>query len=350
MSEMKLSQFNYFLPEELIAFKPNKDRRKDRLMVLHKDTLEIEHKTFYDVVDYFSEDDLMVFNNTKVFPAVLYGKKEKNEADIEVFLLRELVPEQKIWDTLVYPARKIRIGNKLFLDNNLVAEVIDNTTSRGRTIRFLYNGTNEELKKDIRKQGLAPLPPFISRENKPEDFKHFSSPFSKIEGAVAAPTASTHFDELLLKKLELIGVNFAELTLHAGIGNYTKILVEDLSKHKVDSEQVIITRETAKIVNNALEASKKVCAVGTTVVKSLETPVTTYNRVDPFDGWTIKFIYPPYKIRIPNCLITNFQLPLTPMLMVVAAFGGYRFVMRAYEEAVNMKYRFGPFGDAMLII
>ncbi len=347
---MKLSQFNYFLPEDQIPLKPNKDRTQDRLMVLHRDTLEIEHKKFSDIVDYFDEGDLMVFNNTKIFPAILYGKKEKNKADIEVFLLRELVPEQKIWDALVSPARKIRIGNKLYFDNNLVAEVIDNTTSRGRTLRFTYPGTNEDLKKLIRKMGAAPLPPFIDRKPKNEDFKWFSSPFAKNEGAVAAPTAATHFDKILLKKLELIGVDFAEITLHAGIGNYARIEVNDLSKHKVDSERVIIPPETAEKVNKTLDAGKKVCAVGTTVVKSLETPVTTYDRVDPFDGWTVKFIYPPYKIRVPNALISNFQLPQTPMLMIVAAFGGYRFVMRAYQEAVDEGYRFGPFGDAMLIL
>jgi S-adenosylmethionine:tRNA ribosyltransferase-isomerase len=347
---MKLSQFDYFLPEELIALKPNKDRQEDKLMVLHRDTLEIEHKKFKDVIDYFSDGDLMVFNNTKIFPAILKGKKEKTDAEIEVFLLRELVEDQKLWDVLVYPARKIRIGNKLFFENDLMAEVIDNTTSRGRTIRFLYSGSSEDLKNQLRKMGQVPLPPFIKREPKNDDIKYYTSPFSKYEGAVAAPTASTHFDKIMLKRLELVGVNFAEITLHAGISNYAKIEVEDLSKHKVDSETVIIPKETADIVNDTLDKGKKVCAVGTTVVKSLETPVTTLNRLDPYEGWTTKFIFPPYQIRIPNMLITNFQLQKTPMLMTVAAFGGYRFVMRAYEEAVEKEYKFGPFGDAMLIL
>lgn len=347
---MKLSQFNYFLPDDLIALKPRKDRQDDKMMVLHRDTLEIEHKEFRDIVDYFDDGDLLVFNNTKIFPAILKGKKEKTEANIEVFLLRELVPEQKIWDVLVTPARKIRIGNKLYFENDLVAEVIDNTTSRGRTIRFLYSGGSEELKNHLRKMGTVPLPSFIKRESKPDDSKYYTTPFSKYEGAVAAPTAGSHFDKLILKKLELKGAGFAEITLHAGISNYSRIEVEDLSKHKIDSERAIVTQETVDKVNRTLEKGKKVCAVGTTVVKSLETPVTTSDRLDPYDGWTIKFIFPPYKVRIVNMLISNFQLPLTPMLMTVASFGGFRFVMRAYEEAVEHEYKFGPFGDVMLIV
>lgn len=347
---MKLSQFDYFLPEDLIALKPIKDRQNDRLLVLHKETGEVEHKHFKDIIDYFGDGDVMVFNNTKIFPAVLNGKKEKTEADIEVFLLRELKAEQKLWDVLVSPARKIRIGNKLYFENDLVAEVIDNTTSRGRTIRFLYSGDSEELKTKLKKMGAVPLPPFIDRDSKPDDMKHYQSPFSKHEGAVAAPTAGTHFDNILLKKLEIKGVGFGEITLHAGIGNYMKIEVEDLSKHKIDSEQIELPKRTAEMVNNAKDKRKRVCAVGTTVVKTLETPVTTHDRVDPFEGWTVQFIYPPYRVRVPNALISNFQLPQTPMLMTVAAFGGYRQTMRVYEEAVKNEYKFGPFGDAMLII
>lgn len=347
---MKLSQFDYFLPEELIASKPNRDRMNDKLMVLNRKTLDIDHKKFENIIEYFDDGDRLVFNNTKVFPAVLKGKKEKTEADIEVFLLRELIPENKIWDVLVTPARKIRIGNKLYFDNDLVAEVIDNTTSRGRTVRFLFNGDSEDLKKLIRKMGRVPLPPFIEREPKNDDFNNYLSPFSSEEGAVAAPTAGSHFDKILLKKFEIKGIDFSKITLHAGIGNYTRIEVEDLSKHKPDSERVIINAETAKEINSTLDNEKTVCAVGTTVVKTLETPVTTLNRLDPFDGWTVQFIYPPHVVRIPNALITNFQLPMTPMLMTVAAFGGYRFVKRAYEEAVDKGYKFGPFGDAMLII
>ncbi|MBN2893255.1 MAG: tRNA preQ1(34) S-adenosylmethionine ribosyltransferase-isomerase QueA [Bacteroidales bacterium] len=347
---MKLSQFEYFLPEELIALKPIKDRQIDRLMVVHRDTGEVEHREFKDIIEYFGDGDVMVFNNTKIFPAVLNGKKEKTEADIEVFLLRELKAEQKLWDVLVSPARKIRIGNKLYFENDLVAEVIDNTTSRGRTIRFLYNGDSEELKQKLKKMGSVPLPPFINRDSKPEDAKHYQNPFSKHEGAVAGPTAGAHFDENLLKKLEIKGVNFGEITLHAGIGNYMRIEVEDLSKHKVDSEQIELPQITADIVNAAKDARKRICAVGTTVVKTLETPVTTLDRVDPYSGWTVQFIYPPYRVRVPNALISNFQLPQTPMLMTVAAFGGYRQMMKIYDDAVKMEYRFGPFGDAMLII
>jgi S-adenosylmethionine:tRNA ribosyltransferase-isomerase len=347
---MKLSQFDYFLPEDLIALKPNKDRMEDKLMIVNRKTQEIEHKKFIDILEYFKDGDRMVFNNTKIFPAVLKGKKEKTEADIEVFLLRELIPENKVWDALVTPARKIRIGNKLYFDNDLVAEVIDNTTSRGRTIRFLYSGENDELKKLLRKMGNVPLPPFINREAKSEDFNHYMSPFSKHEGAVAAPTAGSHFDKILLKKMELRGVSFSEITLHAGIGNYSRIEVEDLSKHKPDSERVIVSQQTSQEINDTLDNQKLVCAIGTTVVKALETPVTTLNRLDPFDGWTVQFIYPPFKVRIPNAMLSNFQLPMTPMIMTVAAFGGYRLVMQAYDEAVKFNYKFGPFGDAMLII
>ncbi len=347
---MKLSQFDFFLPEEQIAIKPNKNRMNDKLMVLNKKTLDIEHKKFSDIYDYFNEGDRLVFNNTKIFPAILKGKKEKTDADIEVFLLRELIPENKIWDVLVTPARKIRIGNKLYFDNDIVAEVIDNTTSRGRTIRFLYNGDSDDLKKLIRKMGHVPIPKFINREVKNDDFNNFSSPFSKHEGAVAAPTAGSHFDKVLLKKLELKGVDFSQVTLHAGIGNYTRIEVEDLSKHKPDSERVIVDRKAVEEINKTLDTGKNLCAVGTTVVKSLETPVTTQNRLDVFDAWSVKFIFPPYRIRIPNMLITNLQLPMTSMMMTVAAFAGYRFTMRAYEEAVDKGYKFGPLGDAMLII
>lgn len=347
---MKLSNFYYYLPDELIPLKPQNDRSKDRLMVLHRKTGQIEHRQFSDIVEYFNEGDLLVFNNTKIFPAVLKGKKERTEADIEVFLLRELIPQNHVWDALVTPARKIRIGNKLYFDNDLVAEVIDNTTSRGRTIRFLYKGTSEELKKLIRSMGNVPLPPFINRDFDPKDLQYVDSPFAKVEGSVAAPTAGAHFDKIIIKKLELKNVNFAEITLHAGIGNYSNIEVEDLVKHKPDSERVIITPQTAELINKTLDNNKKVCAVGTTVLKALETSVTTYNRVDPYDGWTVLFIFPPYQIRIANALISNFQIPYTPMLMAVCAFGGYKNVMHAYEVAVQERYNFGPFGDAMLII
>lgn len=347
---MKLSQFAFFLPEDLIALKPVKDRQNEKLLVLHRDTGEVEHRKFKDILEYFDDGDAMIFNNTKIFPAILNGKKEKTEADIEVFLLRELSSEQKLWDVLVSPARKIRIGNKLYFSDNLVAEVIDNTTSRGRTIRFLYSGEGSELRNKLKKMGIVPLPPFINRNVKSDDSKHYQSPFSKYEGAVAAPTASTHFDEILLKKLEIKGINFGEITLHAGIGNYMRIEVEDLSKHKIDSEQIVLPQKTADIINKAKDNKKRICAIGTTVIKTLETPVTTENKVVPYEGWTVKFIFPPYQVRVSNALISNFQLPQTPMLMTVAAFAGYRLTMRVYEEAIKKEYKFGPFGDAMLII
>ncbi len=347
---MKLSQFEYYLPKELLAEYPLENPDEDRLMVLHRKTGEIEHKLFKDIVDYFDEDDVMVFNNSTVFPSVLRGKKEKTEADIEVFLLRELNPEQKLWDVLVNPARKIRIGNKLYFDEGLVAEVIDNTTSRGRTIRFLYEGDHESFRKLLDKLGTIPLPPYIHRRPEPIDLERHNHPFAKVRGSIVMPTAAMHFTKLTLKKLEVVGAKFAEITLHAGLGNFRDIEVEDLNKHKIDAEELFISPETAQMVNEAKDNKKQVCAVGTTVVKALETSTTTTNHVDPFEGWTNKFIFPPYQIKIPTMLISNFQLPKTPMLMIVAAFGGYHQVMEAYEIAVKEGYRFGSYGDAMLIL
>ncbi len=347
---MKLSQFDYYLPEELIATYPSDDPDKDRLMVVNRKTQEIEHREFKDIIEYFEEGDVMVFNNSTIFPAVLRGKKEKTEADIEVFLLRELNPRQRLWDVLVNPARKIRIGNKLYFDEGLVAEVIDNTTSRGRTIRFLYEGDDESFRKLLDRLGAIPLPPYIEREPEDIDMERHSHPFAKRRGSIIAPSAAMHFSKLTLKKLELVGVKFTEITLHAGLGNYRNIEVEDLNKHKIDAEEMQITEEAARIINEAKDNKKQVCAVGTTVVKALETSTTTTARVEPFEGWTNKFIYPPYRVKIPTMLISNLQLPKTPMLMTVAAFGGYDLVMRAYEEAVKEGYRFGNYGDAMLII
>ncbi len=347
---MKLSQFDYYLPEELIAMHPSEDPDKDRLMVVHRKTGKIEHREFKDIIDYFSEGDVMVFNNSTIFPAILKGKKEKTEADIEVFLLRELNREQRLWDVLVNPARKIRIGNKLYFDEGLVAEVIDNTTSRGRTIRFLYEGDDDKFYKLLDKLGSIPLPPYINREPNKEDVERHAHPYAKIRGSVVAPSAAMHFSKLTLKKLELVGVEFTEITLHAGLGNYRNIEVEDLNKHKIDAEEMYIPEETAEIINRAKDNKKQVCAVGTTVVKALETSTTTTARVEPFEGWTNKFIYPPYQIKIPTMLISNFQLPKTPMLMIVAAFGGYNLIMEAYETAVKEGYRFGAYGDAMLIL
>ncbi|WP_439182184.1 tRNA preQ1(34) S-adenosylmethionine ribosyltransferase-isomerase QueA [Carboxylicivirga taeanensis] len=349
---MKLSKFKYKLPEELIALHPADNRDESRLMVLNTQTKEIEHRIFKDVIDYFDDKDVMVFNNTKVFPARLYGNKEKTGAEIEVFLLRELNREQRLWDVLVDPARKIRIGNKLYFgdDDNLVAEVIDNTTSRGRTLRFLYDGSYEEFKETLYGMGETPLPKIINREVLPEDKERYQTIYAKHEGAVAAPTAGMHFSRELMKRLEIKGIDFSEITLHVGLGNFRQVDVEDLTKHKMDSEQIFITEKATDIINNGKDMKKRVCAVGTTVMRTLESSVSTYGHVKPFEGWTNKFIFPPYEFQVANAMITNFHLPLSTLLMMVAAFGGYDFVMDAYNVAVKEKYRFGTYGDAMLII
>lgn len=349
---MKLSQFKYTLPQELIALYPSKNRDESRLMVVHMDTGEIEHKVFKDIVEYFSEHDVLVFNNTRVFPARLYGNKEKTGAEIEVFLLRELNREQRLWDVLVDPARKIRIGNKLYFgeDDMLVAEVIDNTTSRGRTLRFLFDGPYEEFKKTLYSLGKTPLPKFINRPVEPEDNERYQTIFAKHEGAVAAPTAGLHFSRELLKRLEIIGVEFAEITLHVGLGNFRNVDVEDLTKHKVDSERIIISEEASVLINKAKERKNRVCAVGTTVVRTLESSVSTSGMVKPFNGWTNKFIFPPYEFRVPDMLVSNFQLPYSTLLMMVSAFAGYNLLFDAYRIAVKEKYRFGTYGDAMLIL
>ncbi len=349
---MKLSKFKYKLPEELIALHPADNRDESRLMVLNTKTKEIEHKIFKDVIDYFDDQDVMVFNNTKVFPARLYGNKEKTGAEIEVFLLRELNREQRLWDVLVDPARKIRIGNKLYFgdDDNLVAEVIDNTTSRGRTLRFLYDGSYEEFKETLYGMGETPLPKIINREVMPEDKERYQTIYAKHEGAVAAPTAGMHFSRELMKRLEIKGIDFSEITLHVGLGNFRQVDVEDLTKHKMDSEQIFITEQATDIINRGKDRKKRVCAVGTTVMRTLESSVSTYGHVKPFEGWTNKFIFPPYEFQVANAMITNLHLPLSTLMMMVAAFGGYDFVMDAYNVAVKEKYRFGTYGDAMLII
>jgi S-adenosylmethionine:tRNA ribosyltransferase-isomerase len=349
---MKLSQYKYHLPEELIAKHPAKNRDESRLMVLHRDSKNIEHRIFYEIIDYFNEDDVMVFNNTKVFPARLYGNKEKTGAEIEVFLLRELSKEQRLWDVLVDPARKIRIGNKLYFgeDDILVAEVIDNTTSRGRTLRFLFDGEYDEFKKTLYKLGETPLPKFIKREVLPEDKERYQTIFAKHEGAVAAPIAGLHFSRELLKRLEIKGIHFAEITLHVGLGNFRTVDVEDLTKHKMDSEQIMINEEASEIVNKAKDAKKQICAVGTTVMRTLESSVSTTGYLKPFDGWTNKFIFPPYEFNVPTCIVSNFHLPLSTLLMMVSAFAGYEFLFEAYKTAIKEKYRFGTYGDAMLIL
>lgn len=349
---MKLSQFKFDLPEKLIAQHPTQNRDESRLMVLDRATGKIEHKLFKDVLDYFEEQDVMVMNNTKVFPARMYGNKEKTGATIEVFLLRELNRESLLWDVLVDPARKIRIGNKLYFGENdeLVAEVIDNTTSRGRTLRFLFDGTHEEFKATIYKLGETPLPKYIQREVEPEDAERFQTIFAKEEGAVAVPTAGMHFSKQLMKRMELKGVEFSAVTLHVGLGTFRPVEVEDLTKHKMDSEQAIITQATADIVNRAKDARKKVCAVGTTAMRTIESSVSTYDRLKPFDGWTNKFIFPPYEFKIADAMITNFHTPQSTLLMMAAAFGGYDLVMEAYHTAIKEKYRFYAYGDAMLIL
>ncbi|MEN9972267.1 MAG: hypothetical protein RIS20_614 [Bacteroidota bacterium] len=352
MSKMKLSEFDFDLPEELIANYPSENRDESRLMVIHRETGKIEHKLFKDVLDYFSEGDVMIMNNTRVFPARMYGNKEKTGAKIEVFLLRELNRESLLWDVLVDPARKIRIGNKLYFgeDDSLVAEVIDNTTSRGRTLRFLFDGPYEEFKAKITELGETPLPKYIKREVEPEDEERYQTIFAKVEGAVAAPTAGLHFSRQLLKKLELKGINFAEVTLHIGLGTFRSVEVEDLTKHKMDSEQVIISQEASDMVNNAKRSKQRVCAVGTTAMRSIESSVSTEGYLKPFDGWTNKFIFPPYDFSIADSLITNFHTPLSTLLMMISAFAGHDLMMQAYQEAIKEKYRFFSYGDAMLIL
>ena len=339
---MKLSNFNYDLPTELLAEYPSDQRDESRLMVLHRDSGKIEHKTFKDVIDYFEDGDSFVLNNTKVFPARLMGNKEKTGARIEVFLLRELSREQRLWDVLVDPARKIRIGNKLYFgdDDSLVAEVIDNTTSRGRTLRFLYDGTYEEFREKLLELGQTPLPKYIKRDEEDFDKDRYQTIYAKNVGAVAAPTAGLHFSKHLLKRLQIKGINLAELTLHVGLGTFNPVEVEDLSKHKMDSEELMINDEVVKIVNTTKQNKRKVCAVGTTVMRGLESSVSSTGTLNPYIGWTHKFIFPPYEFSIANALITNFHMPKSTLLMMVSAFAGYDFMMEAYNEAVKEKYRF----------
>lgn len=349
---MKLSQFNFDLPRELLAEYPAENRDEARLMVLHRDTQKIEHKLFKDLIDYFDDGDLMVVNNTKVFPARLIGEKEKTGAKIEVFLLRELNAENRLWDVLVDPARKIRIGNKLFFgdDDSLIAEVIDNTTSRGRTLRFLFDGSHEEFIAKVKELGMTPLPKYIKREPTEEDAERYQTIYAKHEGAVAAPTAGMHFSKHLMKRLEIKGIDFAELTLHVGLGTFSPVEVEDLSKHKMDSEQIIITQEVADKVNQTKDKNKKVIAVGTTVVRAVESSVSANNRLNAVDKWTHKFIFPPYEFSIPDAMITNFHTPKSTLMMMTSAFAGYDLLMKAYKEAVKEKYKFFSYGDAMLIL
>ena len=349
---MKLSQFQFLLPKSKLAQEPTKWRDECKLMVVHKDTGEIEHKIFKDIIDYFGKGDTFVLNDTKVFPARLYGKKEKTGADIMVFLLRELNREQRLWDVIVDPARKIRIGNKLYFgdDESLVAEVIDNTTSRGRTLRFLYDGPYDEFKRALFSLGETPVPKFVKAHVTPEDKDNYQTIFAAHEGAVAAPAASLHFSRELFNRMILKDINKTFITVHMGMGHFRKVDVEDLSKHRMDSERMIISKETADLVNKTKREGHKVVAVGVTVIRGLETYVTTNHEIYPFDGWTNKFIAPPYEFSIPDAIVSNFHMPESTMLMSVAAFGGFENVMNAYHVALEQDYRFGPYGDAMLIL
>ncbi|MAH82325.1 MAG: tRNA preQ1(34) S-adenosylmethionine ribosyltransferase-isomerase QueA [Flavobacteriaceae bacterium] len=349
---MKLSDFNFELPQPLLAQYPTEDRDESRLLVLDRSNGDVKHLTFKDIINYFDENDVLVLNNTKVFPARLYGNKEKTGARIEVFLLRELNTEQRLWDVLVDPARKIRIGNKLYFgdDESLVAEVIDNTTSRGRTLRFLFDGPYEDFRKKLHELGQTPLPKYIDRPVDKNDKERYQTIYAKHEGAVAAPTAGLHFSKNLLKRLEIKGVNIAELTLHVGLGTFNPVEVEDLSKHKMDSEELIIDNHAVSIVNAALRKKNRICAVGTTVMRGLESSVSSINTLKPHEGWTHKFIFPPHKFSIANSMITNFHTSKSTLLMMVSAFAEHDMVMNAYNEAIKEKYRFYSYGDAMLII
>ncbi len=351
----KLSHFGFDLPQELIAQQPTAARDESRLMVLHRDTGKIEHKIFKDILHYFDEGDVMIFNNTKVFPARLYGRKEKTGAKIEVFLLRDLNNEARLWDVLVDPARKIRVGNKLyFSDENdhdvLVAEVVDNTTSRGRTIRFLYDGTDDEFQKELNYLGNTPLPKYIDRPASALDKERYQTVYAKEIGAVAAPTAGLHYSLELLKRLEIKGIDFAELTLHVGLGTFRSIDVEDLSKHKMDAEYFRVLADAVETVNRATQTKKKVCAVGTTSMRAIESAVSAEGMLKSAEGWTNKFIYPPYDFHIADAMVTNLHLPKSSLLIMICAFGGFDLVMEAYQQAIKEKYRFFSYGDAMLIL
>lgn len=348
---MKLSKFHFELPPNLIAQDPSKQRDECKLMVIDRKARTIQHKKFKDILEIFDENDVFVINNTKVFPARMYGNKEKTGAKIEVFLLRELNEELKLWDVLVDPARKIRVGNKLYFgDDDLVAEVVDNTTSRGRTIRFLFDGDKDEFNKIVRKLGETPIPKYIERPVKKEDEERYQTIFASVEGAIAPPTAGLHFSRELMMRLDIKGIKFADVTLHLGLGTFREVEVEDLTKHKMDSESYVIPDKTAKIVNKAKEDKKRVVAVGSSVMRTLECSVSSTGMLNPSTGWTDKFIFPPHNFAIANTFITNFHSPESTLLMMTAAFGDYDFIMEAYKEAIKKKYNFLCYGDAMLIL
>lgn len=349
---MKLSKFKFNLPTEQIALYPSKNRDESRLMVVNRKTGKIEHRIFKEILDYFGPKDVFIFNNTRVFPARLYGNKEKTGARIEVFLLRELNEELRLWDVLVDPARKIRIGNKLYFgeDDSMVAEVIDNTTSRGRTLRFLYDGNHDDFKKVLYSLGETPLPKYIDRPVEPDDEERYQNIFATEEGAVVAPAAGMHFSRELMKRLEIKDCRFAFLTLHSGLGNFREIDVEDLTKHKMDSEQMFVNADVVSTVNAAKDSNNQICAVGTSVMRAIETAVSTDGHLKEFEGWTNKFIFPPYDFSVATSMVTNFHMPLSTLLMMTASFGGYELIMNAYDVALKEGYKFGAYGDAMLIL
>jgi S-adenosylmethionine:tRNA ribosyltransferase-isomerase len=349
---MKLSQFRFDIPLNLIAEHPAKKREDARMMVVHRDTGNIENRHFRDILDYFDDKDVFAVNNTKVFPARMYGRKEKTGARIEVFLLRELNRQNRLWDVIVDPARKIRVGNKLYFGDtdDLVAEVIDNTTSRGRTIRFLFDGNDQEFKQALATLGETPLPKLIKRKPNEEDKIRYQTVYAKYEGAVAAPTAGLHFSIELIKRLEIKGIRFAEITLHTGLGTFRPIEVEDLSKHKMDAEYYRIDDLACRIVNKGKSEGHRVCAIGTTTIRALETSFTAEKLLKPSEGWTNIFIHPPYQFSIADSLVTNFHLPKTSLLIMTCAFAGYDLAMEAYKKAIKDKYRFFSYGDAMLIL
>ena len=349
---MKLSKFKFNLPTEQIALYPSKNRDESRLMVVNRKTGKIEHRIFKEILDYFGPKDVFIFNNTRVFPARLYGNKEKTGARIEVFLLRELNEELRLWDVLVDPARKIRIGNKLYFgeDDSMVAEVIDNTTSRGRTLRFLYDGNHDDFKKVLYSLGETPLPKYIDRPVEPDDEERYQNIFATEEGAVVAPAAGMHFSRELMKRLEIKDCRFAFLTLHSGLGNFREIDVEDLTKHKMDSEQMFVNADVVSTVNAAKDSNNQICAVGTSVMRAIETAVSTDGHLKEFEGWTNKFIFPPYDFSVATSMVTNFHMPLSTLLMMTASFGGYELIMDAHDVALKEGYKFGAYGDAMLIL
>ena len=349
---MKLSQFRYDLPLNLIAQYPTKRREDSRLLVVNRQNGHMENRNFSDLLEYYDDKDVFVVNNTKVFPARMYGRKEKTGAKIEVFLLRELNKPNRLWDVIVDPARKIRVGNKLYFGENeeLVAEVIDNTTSRGRTIRFLWEGDDDGFRNMLEFLGETPLPKYIKRKPDEEDKERYQTVYAKHEGAVAAPTAGLHFSKELIKRSEIIGIRFAEVTLHTGLSTFRPIEVEDLSKHKMDAEYFKIDEDACRIINTAKENGRRVCSIGTTAMRAMESSVTAQRLLKPAEGWTNHFIHPPYNFNIADSLVTNFHLPKTSLLIMTCAFAGYELAMEAYKKAIKDKYRFFSYGDALLFI